>query len=157
MDNREIDGAIKRVLHEMESGISLKKANILIEKVKEEATAMGLNVVIAVSDRSGHPISVQCMDDAYIASYDVAVNKAFTSVSLKMSTKELSKLCKPGDSLYGIQYTNQGKIIIFGGGEPLKTKGRIVGGLGVSGGSADEDTRLAAFGKKVFEEVIQCL
>ena len=92
------------------------------------------------------------MDDAYIASYDVAVNKAFTVVALKMSTLTLKPLAQPGGSLYGIQFTNDGKIVIFGGGDTLTDGGgRIVGGIGVSGGSEDEDSALSAYGKEYFE------
>ncbi|MBQ8758551.1 MAG: heme-binding protein, partial [Clostridia bacterium] len=100
-------------------------------------------------------IAVQCMDDAFIASYDIAVNKAFTVVSLKMPTKNLATLAAPGGSLYGIQFTNNGKIIIFGGGEPLCGKdGAIIGGLGVSGGTAEQDTYLGEYGKEFFENLI---
>ena len=93
------------------------------------------------------------MDDAYIASYDIAVQKSFTVVSLKMSTSTLKPLAQPGGSLYGIQFTNNGKIVIFGGGEPLKNSdGEIIGGIGVSGGSEEQDSALAAFGKEIFEK-----
>ena len=114
---------------------------------------MGVNAVVAVSNRAGHPVLVECMDDSYIASYDVAVNKAFTVVSLKMSTSRLKPLSQPGGSLYGIQFTNNGKIVIFGGGEPLcNSKGDIIGGLGVSGGTEEQDTALAEYGKQLFEK-----
>lgn len=94
------------------------------------------------------------MDDSFIASYDVAFNKAYTVVGLKISTIELKKLAQPGGPLYGIQNTNDGKIVIFGGGEPLMIGGRIAGGLGVSGGTEDEDTALAAYGRQVFMELV---
>ena len=129
----------------------------MLRGIKAYAEEMGVNVVIAVSDQAGRPVAVQCMDDAYIASFDIALNKTFTSASLKMSTEELSHLSQPGQSLYGIQFTNQGKIVIFGGGEPLKADGKIIGALGVSGGSAEEDTAIAAYGKEIFEEVLACL
>ena len=94
------------------------------------------------------------MDDAYIASYDIAVQKAFTVVSLKMSTATLKPLAQPGGSLYGIQFTNGGKIVIFGGGEPLMNKnGDIIGGFGVSGGTAEQDTILGEYAKTVFESM----
>ena len=92
------------------------------------------------------------MDDSYIASYDVAVNKAFTVVALKMSTSALKPLAQPGASLYGIQFTNGGRIVIFGGGDPLTSKdGSIIGGLGVSGGTEEQDTALSSYGKRYFE------
>ena len=74
-------------------------------------------------------------------------------MALKMSTSKLATLAVPGAPLYGIQFTNQGKIVIFGGGEPLlNSKGEIIGGLGVSGGSEAQDTALAAYGKEIFEK-----
>ena len=72
-----------------------------------------------------------------------------------MSTKKLSSLAAPGGSLYGIQHTNGGKIVIFGGGDPLiNPKGKIIGGLGVSGGSEEQDIALSEFGRKYFETKI---
>lgn len=173
MNEQEISNIVKTLLEERKTAsasheeghvctckqhkMTLEKANTLIEKVKEKAASMGVNVVIAVADQAGRPVAVQCMDEAYIASFDIALNKSFTSASLKMSTETLGGLSQPGQSLYGIQFTNGGKIVIFGGGEPLMADDKIIGALGVSGGSAEEDTEIAAYGKKVFEEVIECL
>ena len=92
------------------------------------------------------------MDDSYIASYDIALNKAYTSVAVKMPTTTLKALSQPEKDLYGIQFTNQGQIVIFGGGVPLAIGDQIIGGLGVSGGSEEQDIYLAEYGKKVFEE-----
>lgn len=130
--------------------ISLEQAKRLIEKVEAKAREMGVNAVIAVSNACANPVAVHCMDNSYIASYDVAFQKAYTVVALKMPTIELKQLSQPGGPLYGIQHTNQGRIVIFGGGEPLKANGRIVGGLGVSGGTEEQDTALAAYGSQIF-------
>ncbi len=135
--------------------MTLSLARQIVEKVKLKASEIGVRAVVAIADAGGNIITVDSMDDAYIASYDVAVNKAFTVVSLKMSTKKLSELAAPGGSLYGIQFTNNGRIVIFGGGEPLKVENAVIGGLGVSGGSAEQDTFLGAYGKTVFEELIK--
>ncbi len=140
-----------------EKGMTLKLATALIAKVEAEAARRGMAVVAAVSDASGRPVAVHCMDGAYIGSYDVALNKTYTSIAFKMSTADLGKLAQPGESLYGIQFTNDGKIVIFGGGEPLYKEGKIIGALGVSGGSAAEDTDLAAYGSSILKEVISCL
>ena len=134
--------------------VTLNLARKLIYRVEQKAEEMGVKAVVAVSDASARIIAVECMDDAYIASYDVAVNKTFTCASLKMSTKQLSTLAAPGQSLYGIQFTNQGKIVIFGGGEVLKRNGEIVGAVGISGGSEEQDTALAEYAKQVFENMI---
>ena len=134
------------------SEMTLAMADRLADAVLAEAKRIGVKAVVCVSDGAGNPKLVKSMDDAYIASYDVAVNKAFTVVALKMSTITLKPLAQPGASLYGIQFTNGGKIVIFGGGDPLVgEKGKIIGGLGVSGGSEDQDTALSEFGRKYFE------
>ena len=133
--------------------ITLSVAQAIAKKVRARAEQLGVKAVVAISNRAAHPVLVESMDDAYIASYDIAVQKAFTVVSLKMSTSTLKPLAQPGGSLYGIQFTNGGKIVIFGGGEPLKnSKGEIIGGIGVSGGSEEQDTKLAAYGKEIFEK-----
>ena len=168
MNEQMISKAVEQVLRELNSGqgkhhecrckkhkMTLDIAKSLIEKVEKKAAEVGVNAVIAVSDQAGRIVAVHSMDDAYIASYDIAVNKTFTSAGLKMSTAELAKLAQPGGPLYGIQYTNEGKIVIFGGGEPLQAEEKIIGALGVSGGTAEQDTMLAAYGKEVFKEVIR--
>ena len=133
--------------------MTLDCAQKLAQKVREKARQMGVKAVVAISNRAANPVLVESMDDAYIASYDIAVQKAFTVVSLKMSTATLKPLAQPGGSLYGIQFTNGGKIVIFGGGEPHKNReGQIVGGIGVSGGTVAQDTALAAYGKEIFEK-----
>ncbi len=133
--------------------MTLKLATAIIEKVEQKAREMGVNAVIAVSDEKARPVAVHCMDDAFIASFDIALNKTFTSVGLKMSTAQLAGLAQPGAPLYGIDRTNDGKIVIFGGGEPLFVGDRLMGALGVSGGSAQQDTDLAAYGKAAFQEI----
>ena len=132
--------------------MTLLTAERIADEVLREAERMGVRAVVCVSDGAGNPKVVKCMDDAYLASYDVAVNKAYTVVALKMSTIELKPLAQPGASLYGIQFTGGGRIVIFGGGDPLRNgQGAIVGGLGVSGGSEAQDTALSAYGKRYFE------
>ncbi len=171
MNEQIISRVVEQVLREMKSGhedghhkcsckkhkMTLTLAKTLIEKVEQKAVEVGINVVIAVSDQAGRITAVHCMDDAFIASYDIAVNKTFTSASLKMSTAKLAELAQPGQSLYGIQHTNEGKIVIFGGGEPLEVEGKIIGAIGVSGGTAEQDTYLAAYGKEICKEVVSCL
>ena len=131
--------------------MSLSNVKRFMQALEDEAQRRGLQLVIAVCDKEGRPVAVHVMDEAFIASYDIAVNKAFTAVSLKMSTKELAKLCAPGGSLYGLQHTNQGRIVIFGGGVTLRDReGNILGGLGVSGSTAEIDTMMGDVGEELF-------
>lgn len=152
--NRESDHDKEWENHENE--FNLRRAKELIRRIEQKAKSMNRAVVCAVCNHSAHPIAVHCMDEAYIASYDVAVHKAYTSAALKMSTSVLKGLSQPGKEFYGVQYTNQGRIVIFGGGEPLYYKNKLVGALGVSGASESEDTALAKFGKDILEEVMKC-
>lgn len=133
--------------------MTLETAKKLIDMVEKKAEEMGIAVIIAVADKAARPVAIHCMDNAYIASFDIALNKAYTSAGLKMSTAELSRLSGPGQPLYGIQHTNEGKIVIFGGGEVLEANGRIAGALGVSGGTLEQDTYLAAYGREVFARI----
>ncbi len=156
MTNVDITGIVKALVKDMKNGMddmTLDAALSLAEQVKRKAAEMGVKAVVAITNRGANPVLVQCMDDSYIASFDIALNKAYTSVALKMPTCALSDLAKPGASLYGIQFTNGGKIVIFGGGEPLYNReGTLIGAIGVSGGSESEDTALAAYGKEIFEK-----
>ena len=155
MNEKELADVVGAVVRKMAdvSDMTLDMALALADDVRKKAAEIGVKAVVAVSNRGGNPVLVQCMDDSYIASYDIALNKAYTSVALKMPTCRLSELAKPGSSLYGIHFTNQGKIVIFGGGEPLcNREGEIIGAIGVSGGSESEDTALAAYGKEIFEK-----
>ena len=114
-------------------------------------------LVSIVSDASGRPVAVHCMDGAYHGSFDVALQKTYTSTAFQMSTQKLSGLCQPGGELYGLQFSNQGRVMILGGGEPLMAGDTMIGALGVSGGTAAQDSELAAYGKAVLKEVIKCL
>ena len=150
---REIVHGTISSLKSDKSKMTLSLAERLCDAVMTKARELGVKAVVCISDGAGNPRLVKSMDDAYIASYDIAVNKAFTSVALKMSTATLKPLAQPGASLYGIQFTNNSKIVVFGGGDMLtNAKGEIVGGLGVSGGSEEQDTALSAYGKQLFDE-----
>lgn len=131
----------------------LQSAIVLCNGVLAKAREMGFRAVASVCDGGGNPVCTLRDDDAYIASVDIAANKAFTSVSLKMPTKQLANLAQPGESLYGIQFTNNGRIVIFGGGVPLERGGVIIGGFGVSGGSAEQDTALADYALELFQNM----
>ena len=160
---RLVRAAVSETLQRREGGkpvlnnMTLELARRLIARVEQKAAEMGVKAVVAVSNTAARPVAVECMDDSYIASYDVALNKAFTVVALKMPTSELKQLCQPGGSLYGIELTNGGRIVIFGGGVPLVYRGTLIGGLGVSGGTEEQDTALAEYGASVLEEAVSCL
>ena len=126
--------------------LDLEMANQIIEKVKGYAVYKGIQVVIAVVTKEGHPISVQAMDDAFIVSYELAIKKAFTAAALKMPTHELAKLTAKGAGFEGLEGMLDVKIITLGGGYPIKVNGMVIGAVGVSGGSAAEDIDFARYG-----------
>ena len=157
-DKDKIDLIVKQVVDNVKNAngnkMTLSLALALTEKVKQKASEMGVKAVVAVADAGANTISLQSMDGAFIASADIAINKAFTVVSLKMPTKDLATLAAPGGSLYGIQFTNGGKIVIFGGGVPLYKDGQIIGGIGISGGTAEQDTALGDYAGEIFKTLI---
>ncbi len=166
MNNEEILGIVTKTVKEIlasspdvlimpEPKMTLAMAKLLSVAIEEKAKEIGVNAVVAVSNSGARPVLVNAMDNSYIASYDIAVGKAYTVVSLKMATSELKKISQPGQPLYGVQFTNGGQIVIFGGGVPLYIKDVLVGGLGVSGGTEEEDTYLADYGKAVFEKIAE--
>ncbi|NLJ90702.1 MAG: cob(I)yrinic acid a,c-diamide adenosyltransferase [Clostridiales bacterium] len=157
-DKTSKDDIINEVINRIgvnKNKICLSSAKKLIERVEEYARSKGLNAVIAVCNPQGNPVAVHVMDDAFIASFDIALNKAYTSVAVKMSTEKLAKLAVPGETFYGIDKSNDGKIIIIGGGVPLEVDGQIIGGLGVSGGTAKEDSDIANYGLSIIKEVLE--
>ena len=157
MKEQDMERVVQNVLREIKtsSSMNLRLAKALIDRIEQKAGQMGVRAVIAVSDAAGRPVAVHVMDGAYIGSFDIALNKTYTSVAFQMSTAKLGELAAPGGSLYGIQFTNQGKVVIFGGGEPLMRNGEMIGAVGVSGGTAEQDTALGAYGRDILEEVIR--
>ena len=153
----QVASAVKRALEELEGAkMDLPLARSLIQKVQDRARETGLSVVVAVADEGGNPVAIERMDGAFLASFDIALNKAYTACALRMSTLSLKPMAQPGGQLYGIQHTNGGKIVVFGGGVPLMKSGRLIGGLGVSGGTEAQDSALAEYGASILEEEISC-
>jgi ATP:cob(I)alamin adenosyltransferase len=152
----EITKKVKELLKEKEIMISSNSANTesinlslakeILQKVEEKAVEMKLPVVIAIANEWGCIVAVHFMDGALPASYNIAVDKAYSSATVRLTTEEIGKLAQSGQPLFGIGNTNDNRIITFGGGYPLKINGKVVGGIGVSGGSAEQDSELAAFG-----------
>ena len=162
MNEQELAKIVESVVHTVGqqgngravyTDVTLDMAKQLIAAVEQKAAQMGVNAVIAVANRGANPVAVHCMDNSYIASYDIAFNKAYTCAALKMPTTQLKTLSQPGGDLYGIQHTNNGRIVIFGGGIPIMRNGQCISGLGVSGGSEAQDTELAEFAQTVIQNM----
>lgn len=143
----------ENIVSQIRGSIPLKTAKVLMDRVEEYARQKGLACVIAVDDAHGNPIAVHVMEDAFLVSYEVATQKAYTAVAVKMSTMQVHEMIQPGGTFYGLESMKNGRIIGFGGGVPLKIGDKIVGGLGVSGGTGEQDNDVAEFGLKVFAEI----
>lgn len=130
--------------------MNLDIAKQIIDGAEKEAKNIGVQMVITVVDNGGNLIAAHRMDDAWIASVDISRGKAWTAVALKMPTGNLEDVTVPKAELWGLNTTNQGKIVVFGGGFPLEHNGRVVGAIGVSGGAVPQDVQVAKAGVKVF-------
>ena len=148
-ESRIVAEVVKRIMEQRV--LSLETAKKIIEKVEEESKNRGKKAVICVCNEQGNPIAVHVMDGAFLISFDVAVKKAYTAVALKMPTLKLNDLVKSGQTFYGLQ--NLDKVMTIGGGVPLYRNGILVGGLGVSGGTGEEDDSLARFGADIFNNL----
>lgn len=123
--------------------INLEFAKQLIDRAEKEAQNINVPMVICIVDESGNLIACHRMDDALLVSVELAQNKAWTSIALKLPTAELAEEVVPGSSIYGLNTTHNGRIVVFGGGIPLYKNGKIIGAIGVSGGSVEEDIQVA--------------
>jgi len=128
-------------------------ARALASIAEEHAAAINVPMAIAVADAEGGLIFFGRMDGALPASTEIAVSKAFTAAALRMPTHEVGKLAQPGELLYGIEQTHQGRIVLFGGGFPLKPKGKVAGAVGISGGTVEQDIQVAQSVVEALEEM----
>ncbi|SFE50779.1 GlcG/HbpS family heme-binding protein [Alteribacillus iranensis] len=135
------------------NGITLEEARKIIEGAEQEAKQIGVSMVIAIVDEGGNFVAKHRMDDAWIASVDIAENKAWTSVALKMPTSQLAEATVPNAELYGLNTTNNGRIVVFGGGIPLERDGKVIGAIGVSGSTVPHDVQVAEAGVRAFEQI----
>ncbi len=131
--------------------LSLEDAKKIIQDAEAKAKEIGVKMNIAVVDVGGNLIAFERMDNAWLGSINIAQSKAFTAVAFNMTTEDLGKESQAGKSLFGIHTTNNGKIVIFGGGIPLTRKGVLVGAIGVSGGAVPQDIEVAKAGVKNFK------
>lgn len=135
------------------NGVSLTQAQSIVIAAREKAEQIGVPMNIAVVDAGNNLIAFARMDGAWLGSIDIAQGKAFTARAFDLQTKDLAKLAQPEQPLFGIHASNQGKIIIFPGGIPLKDKdGTVVGAVGVSGGLVDQDQTVAEAGAAAFQQ-----
>ena len=130
--------------------MTLNDARRIIAAAEKKATEIGQPMNIAVADGGGNLVSHVRMDGAWIGSIDISQKKAYTSRAFDISTKDLASHSQSGNQFFGIHASNDGRIMIFAGGIPLKKDGKVVGAIGVSGGSGDQDHAVAEAGAAAF-------
>src|SRR5438309_9519984 len=130
--------------------VTLNEARRIIAAAEKKAAEIRQPMNIAVVDEGGNLISHIRMDGTWIGSIDISINKAFTSRAFDISTRDLAQHSQSGGQFFGIHVSNHGRVIVLAGGMPLKRKGKIVGALGVSGGSGEQDHTVAKAGEKAF-------
>lgn len=130
--------------------ITLEEARRVLSAAEEKAREIGQPMNIAVVDKGRDLKAFARMEDAWLGSIDIAINKAFTSASFLMPTQDLAEMTQPGQPLYGLETTNNGRVVNFAGGILLTRDGEVVGAVGVSGGTVDQDQEVAEAGVAAF-------
>lgn len=126
--------------------IKLDDARRIITAAEKKAKELGQPMNIAVADEGGNLVAHVRMDGAWLGSVDISIKKAFTARAFDITTKDLAAQSQSGGQFFGIHASNDGRVMIFAGGVPLKRDGKIVGAVGVSGGSGEQDHAVAVAG-----------
>src|SRR6201987_4184465 len=126
--------------------ITLADARRIIAAAEKKAEEIGQPMNIAVADAGGNLVAHVRMDNAWMGSVDISINKAFTARAFDITTKDLAANSQSGDQFFGIHISNRGRIMIFAGGIPLKKGGKVIGAIGISGGSGEQDHAVAEAG-----------
>ncbi|WP_320048135.1 heme-binding protein [uncultured Ilyobacter sp.] len=132
--------------------LTLKAAKLMGDRALEKCEEIGKSFVFTVVDAGGNVLYIQRMEDAFFTSVGIATDKAFTAAAVKKGTHVLTSIVKPENDLFGLNLTNNGRIITFGGGLPIIVDGEVIGGVGVSGGSVAEDMAVAEAAIDIFEK-----
>jgi uncharacterized protein GlcG (DUF336 family) len=135
------------------TSITLEQAKSVVAAAEHKADAIDVPMNIAVVDAGNNLTAFVRQDGAWLGSIEIAKDKAFTARAFDMSTAELADVAQPGGPLYGIAVSNEGRVIVFPGGIPLKQGEEIVGAIGVSGGEVDQDHAVAEAGAAALAEV----
>lgn len=123
--------------------LTLDDAKRMLAAGEAKAATLGIAYNIAIVDAGGHLIAFIRQDEALIGSIDLAIDKAVTARIFDKTTSALAALSLPGKPLFGIQESNEGKVVIFGGGVPVRDGGSIIGAVGASAGTVEQDIAVA--------------
>lgn len=124
---------------------NLENVEKIALRAREKAQELKVPIVFAAVDAGGNAMLLQRMENAFIGSIDLALNKAYTANAFQQPTHILGQSARPGEPLYGIETSNNCRIVLFGGGFPYRYQNCVVGAIGVSGGSVEEDMAIAEY------------
>jgi len=130
--------------------VKLEDTRRVITAAEKKAQEIGQPMNSAVADEGCNLVSHVRMDGAWLGSIDISIKKAYTSRAFDIATRDLAAHSQSGGQFFGINASNDGKIMIFAGGIPLKRNGKVVGAIGVSGGSGEQDHEVAEAGAAAF-------
>jgi len=130
--------------------ITLADARQIIAAAEKKAAEIGQPMNIAVADAGGNLVAHVRMDNAWLGSIDISIQKAWTARAFDIATKDLAEHSQSGGQFSGINASNGGRVMIFAGGIPLKKDGKVVGAIGVSGGGGEQDHQVAEAGAAAF-------
>lgn len=152
-DNVPIEDTVR---YQNKKAITIESVvDTIVKACEAESYRLGIPVVVAIVDASGVLVYQRRMERSLGVSIELAPCKAYTAVAFRCSTEKLGSQIQPGSSLYGIETMVQRPIVLFGGGEPLMCEDYLLGGLGISGGTVEEDMLIVKAGLQAFQEYIK--
>lgn len=126
--------------------LSIDDTKILIDGARDKAAEIGIPMCIAIVDESGNLIAFERMDGGKVTSITIAQDKAFTAAAARKATHEYNAACQPGNLVFGIHTSMGGRLCVVGGGYPVSVNGEVVGGIGLSSGTPQQDMECAQAG-----------
>jgi uncharacterized protein GlcG (DUF336 family) len=136
----------------MVRSIPLETAKRMLDAAEAEAEEVGVPMNLAVTNAEGNLIAFRRMDGAKLVAANIAQNKAYTAAAVKKPTHQLKEGAEPGGDVYGLETTDGGRVVVFGGGFPVEDDGEVVGAIGASGADVSEDMQIAKAGREAYHE-----
>lgn len=153
LTSKELLKSILEISYENNRNLNLSLANKLAKRAIKKAELINIKIVVSILDSGGNLILLNRMDNSFLGSIDVSINKAYTALSFNIPTHLLKKLVEDNGELHTLENSNKGKIIAFGGGYPIKINKKLLGGIGISGGSVKEDTEIVEYALEIINEI----
>ncbi|RDZ51034.1 DNA polymerase III subunit delta' [Haloferax sp. Atlit-4N] len=131
--------------------LTIAESKKILDAAEEKAEELGVPLNLAVTNSEGNLLGFRRMDGAKLVASNIAQNKAYTAAAVKKPTHELKEGSEPGGDVYGLHTTDNGRVVVFGGGFPVEHDGVVVGAVGASGGAVSEDMEASQAGLEAFE------